>query len=147
MGTPELISLFRQLTDEELVHRASSGDLTEQAQAVAEKEVADRQLSLPVRQAANAQHSAYQGDLVIVARHLTATEAHMLSSCLNAAGVPADAGDTNFVQTHSLLIGAVGGASIRVPANFVDEAHKVIAAYQRGEFDLGEDFNVGEPPP
>ena len=146
METAELINLFCQLNDEELVQRASSCDLTEQAQAVAEKEVAKRQLSLPVRQP-NAQPLAYQGDMVIVARQLTATEAHMLCSCLNAAGVPADAGDTNFVQTHSLLIGAVGGANVRVPANFVDEAHKVIAAFQRGDFEIGENFNVGEQAP
>lgn len=150
MCNAELTTLFRQLTDEELVHRATSGDLTEQAQAVAEQEVADRKLVLPVAQAADAAHSAYQGDLVIVARQLSATEAQMLSSCLNAAGVPAEAGDTHFVQTYSLLAGAVGGANIRVPANFVDEAHEVIAAFQRGAFDLGDNFNVDgqapEPP-
>ncbi len=144
MTTEELATMFNQLTDETLVQRASSGGLTEQAQAVAEKEVAARQLALPVSQTGNAHPSAYQGDLVIVARQLTATEAHMLSSCLNAAGVPAEAGDTNFVQMYSLLIGAVGGANVRVPANFVDEACAVIAAYQRGEFALGEDFNVDE---
>ena len=143
MSTAELTTMFGQLIDEELIQRALSGDLIPQAQTLAEQETANRGLTLPARQTAPLGNTEYQGDLVMVARHLTATEAHMLSSCLNAAGVPAEAADTNFVQTHSLLMGAVGGASIRVPANFVDEAHQVIAAYQRGEFDLGENFDAG----
>ena len=68
----------------------------------------------------------------------------MLASRLNAAGVPAVAGDTHFVQTYSLLIGAVGGASVRVPANYVSEAREVIAAYKRGAFALGANFNPDE---
>jgi len=83
----------------------------------------------------------YHGDLKIVARYLTPTEAHMLCACLQAAGVPAEAGDTNLVQAHSLLAGAVGGACLRVPEQFVPEAMQVIAAFKRGEFALGEDFD------
>lgn len=65
----------------------------------------------------------------------------MLCSCLNAAGVPSEAGDTNLVQAHSLLAGAVGGSCLRVPESFVPEALEVIAAFKRGEFELGEDFD------
>jgi len=71
----------------------------------------------------------------------------MLCSCLNAGGVPAEAGDTNLVQAHSLLAGAVGGASIRVPANYVAEARELIAAFKRGDFALDEDFNSDESSP
>ena len=89
-------------------------------------------------------HNPYQGDLTTVAKNLSATEAHMLCACLQAGGVPAETADTNLVQTNALLAIAVGGASVRVPANFVDEAKAVIAAYERGDFALDDDFNVGE---
>lgn len=84
---------------------------------------------------------AYAGDMTIVAKYLTPTEAHLLCACLHAAGIPADAGDTHTVQMHSLLTVAVGGARVRVPAAREAEAHAVIAAFHRGEFALAEDFN------
>ena len=86
----------------------------------------------------------YQGDLIIVAKNLSATEAHMLCGCLRAGGVPAETADTNLAQTHSLLSIAIGGASVRVPANYVDEARTVIAAFERGDFALGDDFDSDE---
>ena len=85
----------------------------------------------------------YEGDLVLVARYLSPTEAHMLCACLNAGGVPAQAGDTELTQLHSLLAGAVGGASVRVPKNFVAEAEAVIEAFKRGDFALDEGFDTG----
>ena len=71
----------------------------------------------------------------------------MLCECLHASGIPAQTADTNLVQTNLLLSVAVGGASVRVPANFVEEARTVIAAFERGEFSLDDDFNVGESVP
>jgi hypothetical protein len=89
--------------------------------------------------------NGYQGDLTIVAKNLSATEAHMLCACLKAGGVPAETADTNMVQTNALLSIAVGGASVRVPAHCVDEARAVIAAYERGDFALNDDFDVDKP--
>lgn len=84
----------------------------------------------------------YQGDWVIVAKNLSATEAHMLCGCLRAGGIPAEIADTNLAQTHALLTIAIGGASVRVPANYVQEAKTVIAAFERGDFALGDDFDI-----
>lgn len=50
------------------------------------------------------------------------TEANMLCSCLNVAGIPAKAGDTNFVYN----------------------AKEMISPYQRGEFALEENFEDGQ---
>lgn len=149
MPNAELQSLFRTLSDEELSGRSASGDLTEEAQAQANAELATRGLPIPPRQAPEPapETMAYQGDLTVVAKNLTPTEAHMLCACLQAGGVPAETADTNLVQTNSLLSIAVGGASVRVPANFVDEAKLVMAAYERGDFALGDDFSVGEIAP
>ncbi|WAC75423.1 hypothetical protein OU995_12275 [Roseateles sp. SL47] len=85
------------------------------------------------------------GDLVIAARHLTPTEAHMLCGCLTAAGIPAETGDTHMVQAHSLLSLAVGGACIRVPERYLDKARSTLAALQDGDFSLDENFDPGPP--
>ena len=90
--------------------------------------------------------SAYQGDWTLVARYLSPTEAHMLCAYLNAGGVPARADDVELMQAHSLLAGAVGGASVRVPQNFVAEAAAVMEAYAQGAFAIDENFDVDEMP-
>jgi len=142
LSSTYIAELFNSLSDDELTRRAASGELTDEALALAAAELTARGLDVPPVQSDQDEAPAeYQGDLTIVARQLTATEAQLLASCLNAAGVPAEAADTNFVQTYSLLIGAVGGASVRVPANFVDEARDVIAAFRRGDFALSDDFD------
>jgi hypothetical protein len=88
-----------------------------------------------------------EGDWVRLARDLTPTEAHLLAACLQAAGIPADAGDTNMAQMHSLLSIAMGGASVRVPETRLGEARGVLEAFRRGDFALDEDFDVGDSPP
>lgn len=88
----------------------------------------------------------YLGDMVILERELEPTEAHMLVACLGAAGIHADAGDTNIVQMHSLLSIAVGGACIRVHQSQQIEAQAVLAAYRRGDFALDDDFDPGTGP-
>ncbi|MFZ4286377.1 hypothetical protein [Variovorax sp. HJSM1_2] len=88
-------------------------------------------------------NGAYQGDMQIVARYLTPTEAHMLCGCLRAARIPAETGDTNLVQADELLSPALGGACLRVPEKYVAEALQVMDAFKRGEFALDDDFDVG----
>ncbi len=140
----DLEQCFRALADDELTHRVASGALTELARWVAIAELKQRRLQIPVADSVRAngnEGDVYHGDMTIVARNLDATEAYMLCSCLRAGGVPADSGDTNLVQTHSLLTIAVGGACVRVPANYLAEAQAVIAAFKRGDFQLDEDFD------
>ncbi|UXH76348.1 DUF2007 domain-containing protein [Roseateles amylovorans] len=88
----------------------------------------------------------YEGDQTFVARHLTPIEAHMLCGRLRAAGIPAETGDTNTVQAHSLLAPALGGASVRVPADYLAQARATIDALQRGDFALDDSFDPGESP-
>lgn len=89
----------------------------------------------------------YLGDMVILKADLSPTEAHVLRSCLQAAGLHADVGDANIVQAHSLLAIAVGGAKVRVPQAQWQEANEVLEAFSRGDFALGEDFDVNAPAP
>lgn len=85
----------------------------------------------------------YHGDMVTIARDLTPTDAHMLCACLAAAGVPATVADANLVQANALWSVAVGGAKLRVAADHEAEARRVIAAFERGEFALDDDFDPG----
>lgn len=93
----------------------------------------------------SADNVPYLGDMVLLAADLNPTEAHILASCLVAAGIHAATGDTNTVQTHQLWAIALGGAKIRVPASQLGEAQEVLKAFQAGELSLGDDFDVGEP--
>lgn len=83
------------------------------------------------------------GDWVLLERDLTPQEAQLLAGCLQAAGIAAQAGDTGIVQANPLLSIAVGGACLRVLESQQEEARGVLAAFRRGEFSLGEDFDVG----
>ncbi len=118
--------------------------LSELAQSIAQAEATARGLLLPGFVPLEPQEVRY-GDMQIVEKNLTPTEAHVLCVCLQVAGVPATVGDVNLVQTYSLLSIAVGGACVRVPPAFVAEAREVIAAYKRGEFRLDDDFDVDNP--
>lgn len=135
-----LIETFRELADEELVRRCASGELTDFARSIALAEVRTRGLEVPPEPQAVVEQDEYLGDWVMIARYLSYTEAHLLKSCLEAAGVPAAVADAHLVQTDALLTPAMRGASVRVPASRAAEALEIIAAYKRGEFRLDENF-------
>jgi hypothetical protein len=148
MDTTNLSEIFSQLTDEELVARVAAGGLTDEAQAIAIAELQSRQIPIPPVADVTAEppEEEYLGDMVMLERGLTPTEAHMLCSCLQAAGIQADAWDANLVQANALLSIAVGGASVRVHSTQMAEAREVLAAFQRGDCALGDDFDPGEAP-
>lgn len=141
----ELHQLFARLADEELASRVASGALTDAAHALAIAELGRRGLAVPeIRQSPAAPPADYLGDQVILERNLSPTEAHLMCACLHAAGIEADAGDTHIVQAHSLLALALGGASVRVPSAQLPQAREIIAAFRRGDFALGDDFDPGD---
>lgn len=126
--------------------RGSSGGLTELEQEVANAEARSRGLRFRPMTVVSEEPvtlpGVYHGDMQTVARHLTSTEAHMLVAALRAGGVPAEAGETHLLQANPLCTAAVGGACVRVPAEFVAEANELIAAYRRGDFGRGEDLDL-----
>jgi len=146
MNSTDLTQLFSRLADEALSSRVASGELTEEAQELAVAELRTRGLPIPeIAREQDAPPEEYLGDMVILARGLTPTEAHLLSACLHSAGIQADAGDTNIVQANSLLAIAVGGASVRVPSTQLAEAQAVVDAFRRGDLALDDDFDPGDP--
>ncbi|MGJ7916796.1 putative signal transducing protein [Massilia sp. LXY-6] len=83
-------------------------------------------------------------DLFEVARYLIPLEASLVQGCLVASGIPAVLADAHLMQTDLLLAPALGGVRILVPHAHLQEAQAVLEAFQRGEFALGEDADVGE---
>jgi hypothetical protein len=83
-------------------------------------------------------------DLFEVARYLIPMEASLVQGCLVASGIPAVLADAHLMQTDLLLAPALGGVRILVPEDYLAPAQAVLEAFQRGEFALGEDADVGE---
>ena len=143
----ELQAAFARLADDELVRRITAGGLTDFALPIAWDEAQSRGLvleALPMPgQDMVVPDEVYHGDFQTVAGHLTATEAHLLCDCLRAGGLPAITADVNLMQTHAWLAPAMGGASVRVPQAFVEEAMALLAAFRDGHFGLDDDFDEG----
>jgi hypothetical protein len=135
----ELAKYFRDISDDELLHRCNDGKLTEVAQTIADAELAARGMKLPTPVTPQVENFPYEGDFETVTQLFNPTDAYVLAGCLEAAGIPTVVADTNLVQVHSLLAIAVGGVRIRVPATRIDEAKNVIAAFYRGDFALPDD--------
>jgi Zn-dependent alcohol dehydrogenase len=83
-------------------------------------------------------------DLFTVVRYDQPTEAYIVQGCLVAAGIPAVVADDQLNQIDSLLTPALGGVRIRVPEEFIQDANEVIAAFNRGEYALADNVDVGE---
>jgi hypothetical protein len=139
----DLEAFFSDLSDDELLSRVRRG-LTDEALAIATHELSIRNLEPLPSESMPAFKEPYLGDMVILERDLDPTEAHMLCACLRSAGIEADAGDTNLVQTNSLLTIAVGGAKVRVPETQLEDARRIVQAFRRGDFELDDDFDVGQ---
>lgn len=143
MNEQTLREFFSDLADEEIVARLKSG-LTPDAQSIACSELERRGIAPPLsEETMDPEELPYLGDMVLLVGNLKPTEAHILASCLAAAGIHADPGDTNTVQTNSLWSIALGGAKVRVPVSQLEEAQEILESFRRGELSLGDDFDVG----
>lgn len=141
-----LAAKYAELETDVLLEMYRSG-LTAVAQEVARLELNSRGVQAPILDAPVASNGGEgdYGDWVVVAQYATPTEAHILRSCLEAAGLPVSVLDADLVQTHSLLSIAVGGVRVVVPEHFVDEAREVMEALKRGDLAIGDDAEVGNP--
>ena len=83
-------------------------------------------------------------DLFIIARFMIPTDAFLTQGCLVAAGIPAVVADANHAQADQLILPAMGGVRVLVPGEFVDQSMAVMAARERGDYSLTDDFDVGE---
>ncbi len=138
----ELVAFFKGLDDDELLAKCASGSLVEEAQAIAEKEAHLRGLSPVKFQPVVEESEVYLGDFVIVSRYLTSTEASLNMSYLESLGIPAKVGDANFYRAYPSLF----SASLKVPESFLAASEEALAALNRGDFTLQDDFTTDENP-
>lgn len=83
-------------------------------------------------------------DLFVVAKCMVPTDAHLLAGVLAAGGVPAVVADANHVQADLLIAPALGGVRVLAPQAWLAQAAAIIAAWERGEYALDDDADVGE---
>jgi len=88
--------------------------------------------------------TAGHGNLMVVARFFAPTDAYMLQSCLEANGVPAVVADAHLVQANEFLTTAIGGVRVLVPESHFAQGMAVRKAFEAGEFELADDFDVGQ---
>jgi Putative prokaryotic signal transducing protein len=150
--TPEsLAEKFRLYSDDELLERFRSGDLTELAQAVARTELMSRGID-PASSAAPSSpppdeepEPAVEGDLVMVARMYDPLEAEMLRGRLESEGIPAMVADTQITQVNPLYKLAIGGVRVMVPEAYLAQARDIVRADARGDYALDDSTDVGPP--
>ncbi len=141
---------FQLLNDDELLSRASSGNLTELAQQVAQAEINARGLKIPDPHqddtAITEPDFVGYGDLLILTRYLSPTEAYLLKACLEAEGIPSIVTDAHLIQANELLSVALGGARVLVPESHFEQAQAVFAAFKAGEYEIDENDNDDSEP-
>jgi hypothetical protein len=87
----------------------------------------------------NVRDPSYDGDIVTIARRFDPIAAELLRGRLAADGIPATLGDAHLVQTYALWATALGGVRVMVPASYVPQALRAIAAIEHGELRLDDE--------
>jgi Putative prokaryotic signal transducing protein len=140
----ELAARFSELADETLLERIRSDALTEEAKAVAQRELRSRGVEFSEPSPSDDTSSGAGedaesiGDLVTLVVNLVPTEAHILQARLDAEGIFATVADTHLGQVGWAIPAAAGGARVLVAERHVERAKVVLAQLQRGDFRLDE---------
>jgi hypothetical protein len=135
-----LQEFFDNLTDEELIRRVSAGGLTEEALLVALAELGCRGISDPRDQDAAASSETEEFvELAILEKGLPPDEAQQLAGCLQCAGIPYVYGDIRRMLDGRRAV--VVSLSLLVPPALLAEAQEAVAAYNRGDLAIDENFD------
>ncbi len=86
----------------------------------------------------NSDYDPALGDWQTLTTVFSPTEAYLLRSVLQAAGLPASVADAHLVQAHGLLAPAIS-VRVQVPASCVEQGKAVLTAFERGDYGLSED--------
>lgn len=137
----ELEKRYQRFSDAALVSSLKQPDISELERECLLAEIAARNTEAPAWATDNRKAPPETEDFVILERHFfNPIEAQILQGRLNAEGIPVLTTDAQTVQMYSLMGPALGGVSLRVPADRLNEAREVIKRVQRGEYaGLGED--------
>jgi hypothetical protein len=145
----DLQARFRDMSDEELLQRAGTHELIDQAQQLAEAELRVRGLRLPelVREELPAPEPGTD-PLKVCARFLLPLDAEVFAARLVQEGIAAQVADADAVYGHGALLFSMDSSGVRVmvPASQLERALRVREALDAGEFAIDENFDVGAPP-
>lgn len=139
----DLAARFEQLSDEALLKRHNSGELTADAQAVIQDEIRRRGLSTPpiATDSANPIEPATPGgDLVNIAGYLTLPEAQVMQALLDAESIPAFLADGYMAQSMFAPLGISSGARLMVHENNAIRAMEILRAFKNGDYGLSDDY-------
>ena len=90
--------------------------------------------------------SAAADPLQICARFVAPMDAEIFAARLNAEGLVAHVMDANSVYSDGFAGGfGTGGLRVMVPASQMEEAQRIFAAFNAGEFAIDENFDPDQP--
>lgn len=133
---------FRDMSDEELLSRVGSTDLTPEALELARAEASARGLNAVEDEAG----TDVGGPLRICTRFLLPLDAEIFAARLVAEGIAATVMDSNTVYAngafHTSL--GMGGVRVMVPEPQLAEAQRVLEAFNAGEYAIDENFDPNQ---
>lgn len=138
---------FGFMSDVELLDKAHSNTLTDDARAIVEAEISKRGLTI-IAPENQKQHSEIievpvtetQGPMQTVARYLNLLEAKIHCALLQSEGINAFLADENTVNSYNYIANAVGGVRLQVPSNQMALAQQVLAEARSGQRILSNEF-------
>ena len=139
----ELLEIYREMSDEELIKRWVSGNLTEIAKSVAWIEFTQRGIH-PHYVVTNADVDDASANeetvaFVTVVRSLIPSELYVLRARLESDGIPSYVVDDNLMQMNPLWAIAVGGARLLVHQDHAVDAIQIIRFLKSGKSALQDD--------
>jgi len=145
----QLEAQFRGLSDEELLNRCGA-DLTALAHEVALAEATRRGLVHEARQAFDEAQGVEvargHGPLSLCARYINPIDAQVLAARLQSEGLAARVMDADTVYANGALFGSLslGGVRVMVPQSQLEDAKRIRAAFDAGDYAIDEDFDVNQ---
>lgn len=135
----ELTLSMQNMSNDELLRHLGSGALTPLGVEVASTLLRARGIepSAPsTRPDTSSNDTDEESELVTVAEYLSTTEAGLLRGCLESRGIYVHVWGEYVEGAQVVLPTAQGGAHLQVPRNQVEQAQAVIAAVERGDFEI-----------
>ena len=77
--------------------------------------------------------------LVTVGSFTDPMQAHIAGGRLESEGIPVTIADEYFIWANWMLSNALGGVKVQVPANYEEQARKILSDIEQGEYVLEED--------
>lgn len=139
MKDEDLIRRFADLTDEALLARIESGNLTERAESVALAEAARRGLNIQHNVIGEVEEDVLPANYVQLSRYLQPMEAYILQGRLQAEGINTHLSGAKTIEANPLWFNAMGGVRMFVPSAQYERAKEIIESRDEGHYELEED--------